>query len=807
MDTYERLFLETYELLLIEDDLVDRLAIERTIKKEQLPYNLTTTGSVAEAKQLLAKRHFDIIVCDYMLEDGTAFNIFDSRSSIPVIFATGEGNEEIAVKALKVGAFDYMIKDHERNYLKLLPVTLQSATRRTRVEHRLHVLESAISNANDAFVIIERFQTDGQEMKVTYVNKAFADITGYQREEVLSHSPDILFGEESSKEEQERLQEHLRDRKNYRTEIICYRKSGSQFWGELNALPVPNEDLSIRQHYLYILKDITKRKETEQDLMKAKLLAELSAKAKEQFLAQMSHEIRTPLNSIIGMTQFLLDLEPEGEELDYVNTVKLSAENLLVIINDILDISKIEAGKLQIENTTFDLEYLIKNIVQSISYKAEEKGLNLEVKVSEEVPQTVLGDPVRINQVLLNLLSNAIKFTPEGSVELRVDYHGEENGMHQVRFSVSDTGIGISRDKLEDIFQSFTQASSETTRKYGGTGLGLTISKQLVELMGGTLNVESEPKKGSSFSFQIPLAEGYPSQLLEQAEGQLARIKLPPDLKVLIVEDHPLNQKLIRTLMTKRGINYKLAGDGKEAIEILQDEDFDIILMDIQMPEMDGHETTRYIRKKFSYPKNQVTIIALTAHATTQERERSEQSGMNDYLSKPIDVTKLLEKLHKYSEGKGGSVVPHPVQGQEELTAAQNGQDEDQKQEAAEPTETDDVPGTDILDLSYLRKLFGNNEAMIRNMLSEIRKDIPQQLQKLEEELHSNRYEAAAETAHKLKPAFLYVCYEPAEEMLKFIEEHVSEKDAQRQIQDYLRHLHEASSQIRQNIALFLGQG
>ncbi|MEP7169435.1 MAG: ATP-binding protein, partial [Bacteroidota bacterium] len=395
---------------------------------------------------------------------------------------------------------------------------------------------------------------------------------------------------------------------------------------------------------------------------KEREVIEHASKMKQQFLANMSHEIRTPMNAIVGMTRLLIGKDPRPDQKNYLTAIEQSSDNLLVIINDILDFSKIEAGKLELEFVPFSISVLMKGVYTTMQFKAREKGLQLSYKIEESVPEAVLGDRVRLNEVLLNLVGNAIKFTPQGSVKIscrNLGNYNDANGIPSgnrmnIEFTVTDTGIGIPGDRLDYIFESFSQASSDTTRKFGGTGLGLTISKHLVELHGGKISVTSAPGSGTVFTFIIPFEISDKSLTAkEDSQDKKTPLLSLSMLNVLLVEDNAFNRTVaIDTLESFiPGISIQTAVNGKQAIEKVNQNNYDLILMDIQMPEMDGYEATQTIRSQCIPPKNKIIIIAMTAGALRSEIQKCFDSGMNDYITKPFDPHLLIEKITRFFPG------------------------------------------------------------------------------------------------------------------------------------------------------------
>jgi len=498
--------------------------------------------------------------------------------------------------------------------------------------------------------------------RILDINQAFLFHLGYEREELVGKNPvdaGLFVDPDQFTRLIEKIKEHGRV-SDLETRLRA--SNGAILYCAFSAELIESEG---ERRLLVVMIDTTPKKLIEHELLKAKLEAERASRSKSAFLANMIHEIRTPMNAIIGMTDLLLGTDLDEEQRRHTELVRSSGSSLLALVNDILDLSKIEAGKLVVERISFDLHALVHQLEATLAHRASEKNLRLVVAVDPSVPRFVRGDPVRLRQILLNLVGNALKFTAEGSVSLSIApaYPLERND--QLLFTVRDTGIGIAPEKLGEIFTPFSQAEESTFKNYGGTGLGLTISRELVTLLDGEIGVHSNPALGSEFWFRLPLPATAPEKP-EPAVAKLRRepepITLAPERKpwILVVDDNSTNQLVATGILRRIGLTQADAvGSASEAIALLSRKEYDLVLMDVQMPDMDGLSATRLIRSgNTQVLKPDTVIVAMTAHAMRGDRENCLAAGMNDYLSKPLMIEELREVLDQWLGPAAGSAAP-----------------------------------------------------------------------------------------------------------------------------------------------------
>ncbi len=486
--------------------------------------------------------------------------------------------------------------------------------------------------------------TISPEGKITDVNEASAKVTGETREKLIGTDFSDYFTEpEKAREGYKQVFE-----KGFVSDypLTIHHKNGKLTDVLYNASVYKDEEGNVLGVFA-AARDVTDQKRITEELKDArvvaedaKLVAENALHSKQLFLANMSHEIRTPMNAILGFTKILLKQDFEPKQKEYLDAIKTSSDGLLVLINDILDLAKVNSGKMIFEETPFKMESSITTMLQVFEFKIQEKNLEIVKEYDNKIPNVLLGDAGRLHQILLNILSNAIKFTENGKITIAIRLLNEDKEKVVIEFAITDTGTGIPEDKLDAIFENFHQATSSTSRIFGGTGLGLAICKQLVEKQGGTILVKSKVNEGSTFSFALSFQKTNTEIKLENSEVELDNeIKV---IKVLLVEDIKLNQLLMKIILDDFKFKYDIADNGKIAVEKMQKETYDIILMDLQMPEMNGFEATEYIRNTL---KSKIPIIALTADVTTVDLEKCKIAGMNDYVSKPLDERILYSKM------------------------------------------------------------------------------------------------------------------------------------------------------------------
>lgn len=650
------------KILLIEDDDIDTMAFERLLKKCNFKYSFLNAIDADSAKDVLKNNKVDFIFLDYQLPgtDGLSLLKFIKRHYEEVITTvlTSQGDEKLAVEMMKAGAFDYYSKSEldveliekvirtgwnlrELNIAKLKAVKENNENQK---------LLARITNSIPEIISLYDFEKD----RIIFSNKSVGEFLGYNEKELNEIGVNLIkiliHPEDFEKENIRQFKIMNSAETDFLESVLRIKHNDGQFrWLFFRDLVFERDDEGKVKQVLSVITDITFHKIAEEQLKQAKSNAENALKIKSDFLSNMSHEIRTPLNSIIGIIELLFQENQTESNLEYLKAVKFSADNLLAIINDVLDFSKIESGKLTFESLKFNARETLRDLVKTFSIKAKEKNLELKSDFDDCIPDLIVGDQFKLNQILINLVGNAIKFTERGSVGISVKEKNKSTDTVLLEFCIKDTGIGIPKEDHSKIFESFTQAYSDIPRKFGGTGLGLTIVKRLIELQGGTIRLESESGQGSCFTFELSF--GY-TEMEDTAQKDAI---LDPKymnfegLKVLYAEDNVMNQFFVTKLFTRWKIAFDVANNGQEAIDLLGKNDYDIVLVDLQMPFIDGFDVAKYIRSDQAFYLNRNTpIIAFTADISPETKTKVLSHGMNDFITKPFRQEELIYKLSRF---------------------------------------------------------------------------------------------------------------------------------------------------------------
>jgi PAS domain S-box-containing protein len=627
-------------------------------------------------------------------------------------------------------------KDDEGNVLGVVIVARDVTAQKLLSKYSLSLIEASL----DPLITIN---TEG---KITDMNEALVNITGMTREELTGTDFFMYFTE--PQKAREVYQEVFAKGSVADSPLTLLHKDGKLTDVLFNG-SVYKDDRGNVLGIVIVARDTTEQKIFEKELIEAKIFAELATdiaeqakltaenatriaesavKAKQQFLSNMSHEIRTPMNAIIGFTKVVLKTELSAKQKEYLTAIKMSGDALIVLINDILDLAKVDAGKMKFEQTPFRLESSISAMIHVFETKIQEKNLLLVKEYDNRIPLVLAGDPVRLHQIILNLVSNAVKFTSSGKITVSVRLLNEDEKQVTIEFAVTDTGIGIAANKIDHIFDNFQQATSETSRLYGGTGLGLAIAKQLVESQNGAIYVKSNLGEGSTFSFKLPFHKTKDETQLE-SEIIVSDLEIK-NIRVLVAEDVALNQLLMKTLLDDFGFGHDIAGNGKIAIEKLKNKAYDIILMDLQMPEMNGFAATQYIRETM---KSKIPIIALTADVTTVDLQKCKAVGMNDYISKPLDERLLYNKII--------DLLKKPV-----IQETENIKDEN--------IQTPQANNHKCIDLAYLNTRTKGNQELMNEMIAIYLEQTPPLLSQMKQSLSDEDWDSLYATVHKMIPSF-----------------------------------------------------
>ncbi len=742
--------------------LVDIHRKKRILADHLFPVNINLKVTVEICHNLtsvlsyLPDIRFNCILIDCISKDLKLFELLEQirqrDTNIPVIAIYDEKEEGFGPALINFGAS--FIIDHRclgQNKHNLVNL-IKAENRRKKVEHDLSISKSKLDEAQKISKI-GSWEYTFYDNNVTWSEQMFR-IFEKDPEKFIPNSDHFitLFHPDDQQLIREGIDKAMSGEvinMDIRANLPKSRIKNVHF----NAYFQVDENDNFEK-FIGTIQDIDDRKQAEQELTQAKQLAEESGKVKEQFLANMSHEIRTPMNSIIGFTELLLQRKDNltKEQIKYIDAIHSSGKNLLVIINDILDFSKMESGNLSIESYRFNLRKLIHATLKSFEVTASKKEIDLSCKIDEAIPDFVFGDSVRLNQVFINLLGNAVKFTQKGYIRLNVSLRSWKDNIATITFEVQDTGIGIDEKKLEHVFKSFTQANSATARKFGGTGLGLAIVKSIVELMDGKIQVHSTVGKGTTFEVELPfsmIGSEVDDVLHKGNHNMIDNHKNDRVYSLLMAEDNPLNQELAKIVIGEIGWNLDIVDNGVKALEKVQEKKYDAILMDIQMPELDGYETTLKIRKEFDQPLRDIPIIAITAHAIKNEIDKCFAVGMNEYIPKPFKQHEIKEKV---------------------LSAINSSSFSSGKEPEKNSTPIDELATLPLINLSQLKDMPGITKDTYIKILQVFLKDMKTPEKDLMYAIKAKDWNLLKTLSHKLKSSYAIVGAKSLKQILETIE-------------------------------------
>lgn len=648
-------------------DISERIEAEKVIKlsEEKFSKAFETSAAMMAISTFNDGRYIDVNETFLEKTGLTREEIVGQKSTDIRLYYEIERREELKTKMLrgekvrniettifhKSGHTLTCLFSAEMIYIQEKPcmlVVMNDITERKKTEERIQKSEQRFRQL--AELLPEMVFEANAKGVITFANDYLLDFFELTEEQVINKlSICKLFAQNSKVIVQDYLSHAVSLPELHSIELIAQKTNATTF-------PVLTHILATQtkgkvDKFMGILVDITERKEQEIELIKAKELAEEASKAKEQFLSVMSHEIRTPMNAIIGTTNLLFQEDPLERQMGYLKALKFSAENLLVLLNDILDFSKIEAGKFQIHNTTFNLHEIAEGVFSTFETIARQKNLSLELHFDKKIPKAIVGDPLRINQILANLISNSLKFTEKGTVTLKISSNSETKTHRIINFSVTDSGIGIPKEKIDDIFKEFSQVYSKKNHRFGGTGLGLTISKRLVELMGGNLELKTIMGQGSEFYFSLKLKKAAKKVALPEKQVVKNNVSIN-GYRILVAEDNEINAMIALKFLKTWGAIADLAENGQQAVEKVNSNNYDLVLMDLEMPIMNGYEATKAIRELSDKKKNSTPIVALTASAMIDVRSRIKDTGMDGFILKPFKPSELLDKIFFFANIK-----------------------------------------------------------------------------------------------------------------------------------------------------------
>ncbi len=817
-------------ILVVEDSLTQAVKLEFMLHNKGFVVSLAATGE--QALEILGKKKVDLVISDVIMPGMDGYELCEKIRStpgfgkIPVILLTSLSDPGDIVRGLKSGATNFVTKPYDEEFLferieSLLksrsfendqPVMQDVNFEFHGEKHELkadfnqvfHLLLATYENT-----LLQSRQLDTAHRKLVSREEQLSSVLASMAAKIAVLDPDLkliaaneswreLFTPGRSEAEIEgvdfgeavstsgclrgslnTLVEGVRSVINAETDKFSYEYSldggsDSGAWFMLEVTPMRGKSGGAVASFI----EITERKNMERDLIEARDAAEKANRFKSRFLASMSHEIRTPLNAVIGMTDLTLRSGLEPEQVENLEIVRLSADQLLTLINDILDLSKVEARMLKLEKKDFSLSEAFYAVVKSMEQQAHEKRLIMKLDLDEDVPEVVCGDEGRLKQILYNLVGNSLKFTEQGGIFVQVstlDGQGH-SGQAVLQVSVRDTGIGIPEDKQAIIFESFRQADDTTTRKFGGSGLGLAISRELVEMMGGEICVRSSEGYGSVFTFSVVLQPGDPSKVIHEHNRKKNDVSVATDVgfTILLVEDNPINVKVATSLLKRMGHTIEVAGNGVEAVSMLSGLSIDLILMDLEMPEMDGFEAARLIRMgKAGDASRRIPIIAMSAHAMAGVTDKCIKSGMNDYIAKPVQYQQLQDIIQKNMK----SVHTEPVV------------------EVCEPAAV-----VNILDRDKANDMYHGDSGLYSELCTMFLNDVEKEINSLSDAYSDKDRDTAKRIAHTLKGSCAAICAPHAREAALKLEKAVINDDPEA-VRGCLEKFRRESERIRKELA------
>jgi len=671
---------------------------------------------------------------------------FPDIISIPSLLLIQPGNEKTAAKAIKAGADNYLIMDKQNNYLDLLPTVFMKMIQKKNDHIAREQAEKSLRESEEKYRSMAKAIPDpmyicSSDFRITFMNPAMIKRIG--RDAIGEHCYKAVhkFDKRCTWCFYEKILKGI----NYEVEVN--NPNDGRYYHISNS-PVFHEDGSVSK--MTILRDITEKKENEALVKKAKEAAEAANRVKSEFMENMSHEIRTPMNSVIGMIDLALNTNLNSRQRDFLETARISADSLMELLNDILELSEMEISRnMKLDEKDIEIRHFMETLIKCLLPRVRQKDLDMTVNISHDVPDFIKTDSRRLRQILKNLIRNAIKFTEKGKIEIHCKINNNESrvqvkplvqvsdlNQHEfyLLFAVSDTGIGIAPDRIENIFERFTQVDSSFTRRFGGTGMGTTLSKHLTEMMGGNIWVKSELGKGSTFYFTIKTGAG---KRVKISEPVIQKPCPKPEkyLRILLAEDNLLNQKLVTTILDIRGHKTAVVANGREALESFEKEHFDLILMDIQMPEMDGLEATRQIREKEKSRNTRIPIVAITAHAMQRDKEQCIAAGMDAYLSKPIRHDHFLATIESLVTDKNCG----------------NLHDVALKSDQPPVSSPDKEIDKDVFNIDSLLEIVGGSDELIAELIILYMKNLPNLVSKIKEAIDERDSKKLEFNAHSLK--------------------------------------------------------